>query len=191
MKSQLQFYFTVSLLWCMRHTMMTSSNGKLFLRYWPFVRGIHRWPVNSPHKGQWRGALMMKTWKHFPRYWPFVRGIHRSPVNSPHKGQWRRALMFSLICPWINGWVNNPDTCDSRRHRTRYDVTVMLNSISDLMISVRAFESLFFAYNSFISCLFVFNIAHITAVILVKSSYGFRIFTRFFGAALARRFPHG
>ena len=20
------------------------------LRYWPFVRGIHRWPVNSPHK---------------------------------------------------------------------------------------------------------------------------------------------
>ena len=27
-------------------------------RYWPFVRGIHRSPVNSPHKGQWRGALM-------------------------------------------------------------------------------------------------------------------------------------
>ena len=46
-------------------------------------------------------------WKHFPRYWPFVRGIHRSPVNSLHKGQWRGALMFSLICVWINGWVNN------------------------------------------------------------------------------------
>ena len=27
-------------------------------RYWPFVRGIHRSPVNSPHKGQWCGALM-------------------------------------------------------------------------------------------------------------------------------------
>ena len=26
--------------------------------YWPFVRGIHRSPVNSPHKGQWRRALM-------------------------------------------------------------------------------------------------------------------------------------
>ena len=26
-------------------------------RYWPFVRVIHRWPVNSPHKGQWRGTL--------------------------------------------------------------------------------------------------------------------------------------
>ena len=31
---------------------------KHFLRYWPFVRGIHRSPVNSPHEGQWRGALM-------------------------------------------------------------------------------------------------------------------------------------
>ena len=28
-----------------------------FPRYWPFVRGIHRSPVNSPHKGQWRGAF--------------------------------------------------------------------------------------------------------------------------------------
>ena len=31
---------------------------KHFPRYWPFVRGIHQWPMNSPHKGQWRGALM-------------------------------------------------------------------------------------------------------------------------------------
>ena len=31
---------------------------KHFPCYWPFVRGIHRSPVNYPHKGQWRGALM-------------------------------------------------------------------------------------------------------------------------------------
>ena len=31
---------------------------KHFPRYWPFVQGIHRSPVSSPHKGQWRGALM-------------------------------------------------------------------------------------------------------------------------------------
>ena len=31
---------------------------KHFPRYWPFAREIHRSPVNSPHKGQWRGALM-------------------------------------------------------------------------------------------------------------------------------------
>ena len=31
---------------------------KYLPRYWPFVRGIHRSPVDFPHKGQWRGALM-------------------------------------------------------------------------------------------------------------------------------------
>ena len=29
-----------------------------FPRYWPFMWGIHRSPMNSPHKGQWRGTLM-------------------------------------------------------------------------------------------------------------------------------------
>ena len=28
------------------------------------------------------------------------------PVSSPHIGQWRGALVFSLICAWINDWVN-------------------------------------------------------------------------------------
>ena len=65
------------------------------------------------------------TWKHFPRYWPFVRGIHRSPVNSPHKGQWRGALVFSLICAWIDDWVNNREAGDLSRHRGHYDVTVI------------------------------------------------------------------
>ena len=27
-------------------------------RYWPFVQGIHQSLVNSPHKGQWRRALL-------------------------------------------------------------------------------------------------------------------------------------
>ena len=67
-------------------------------------------------------------WKHFPRYWPFVRGIHRSPVNSPHKGQWRGSLMFSLICVWINDWVNNREAGGLRRCRAHYDVTVMKTS---------------------------------------------------------------
>ena len=34
---------------------------KHFPRHWPFVRGIHRSPVNSPHKGQRRGALMFSS----------------------------------------------------------------------------------------------------------------------------------
>ena len=42
-----------------------------------------------------------------------------------HKGQWRRTLMFSLILAWINGWVNNGEAGDLRRHHAHYDVTVM------------------------------------------------------------------
>ena len=70
-------------------------------------------------------------WKHFPRYWPFVRVIHRSPVNSPHKGQWCGSLMFSLICFWINGWVNNREAGDLRRYHAHYDVTVMFKTYID------------------------------------------------------------
>ena len=65
-------------------------------------------------------------WKHFLRYCPFVRGIHRSPVNSPHKGQWRGALVFSLICAWINRWVNNGEAGDLRLHCAHCDVIVMM-----------------------------------------------------------------
>ena len=53
-------------------------------------------------------------------------------VNSPHKGQWRWALMFSLICVWINDWVNNREVGDLRRHRGHYDVNVMIFYSGDL-----------------------------------------------------------
>ena len=32
---------------------------KHFAGYWPFMQGIHWPPVNSPHKGQWHGALVL------------------------------------------------------------------------------------------------------------------------------------
>ena len=76
------------------------------------------WPSVSSHDD-------VIKWKHFPRYWPFVREINRSPVNYPHKGQWCGALVFSLFCGWINGWVNNREAGDLRRHRAHYDVTLM------------------------------------------------------------------
>ena len=61
------------------------------------------------------------------RYWPFVRGIHRPPVASPHKGQCRGAWMFSSICTWANSWANNRVTCEMRRHRAYYDLTMMIH----------------------------------------------------------------
>ena len=51
--------------------------------------------------------------------------VGNSPVNSPHKGQWCGAMMFSLIYAWINGWVNNCEAGDLRRHHAHYGVTVM------------------------------------------------------------------
>ena len=79
--------------------------------------------VSTAHNQPLRDDVI--KWKHLPRYRPIVRGIHWSPVNSPHKGQWRRALMFSLICAWINGWVNNREADGLRRHCAHYDVIVM------------------------------------------------------------------
>ena len=107
---------------------------------WSFINDNFRWSqcrrfrqnfsvsISSLVKWRWhsRRLTFARWWKHFPRYWPFVRGIHRSPMTSPHKGQWRGALMFSLICAWINGWVNTGEAGDLRRHRAQYDVTLMI-----------------------------------------------------------------
>ena len=100
------------------------------------------WLVSQSSKAVVRGMhpLYMTVhddvikWKHFPRYWPFVRRIHRSPVNSPHKGQWRWALMLTLICARINGWVNNREAGDLRRHRAHSDVIVMLGSYGAIIL---------------------------------------------------------
>ena len=83
---------------------------KHFPRYWPFVRGIHRLSVNSPHKGQWRGALMfalicvwINAWvnnreagdvrRHRTHYDVIVMGFYTVPLphkltaDEPHKSQ--------------------------------------------------------------------------------------------------------
>ena len=56
---------------------------------------------------------------------PGIHGFHRGAVNSPHKGRWRGALMFSLICVWINGWVNNREAGYLICYSAYYDVMVM------------------------------------------------------------------
>ena len=53
---------------------------KQFPRYCPFVRGIHRSPMNSPHKGQWRGALMF----------PLICAWMNSWANNQGAGDLRR-----------------------------------------------------------------------------------------------------
>ena len=58
-------------------------------------------------------------WKYLPRYWPFVGGIHRWPAPRPE------TRSFDVFCAWINGWVNDSEAGDLRRHHTHNDVTVM------------------------------------------------------------------
>ena len=115
--------------------------GRRVIFIWSLIHGLrwsglikaepeHKKSANCVHDswnvlcGSRQVMMTSSKWKHFPRYWPFVQGIHRSPVNSPHRGQWRGAL----ICAWINGWVNNLEEGDLRRHRVHHDVIVKLRS---------------------------------------------------------------
>ena len=80
-----------------------------------------RWSLVAGSLSSW--------WRHrmetFSALLALCAGNSPVPVNSPHKGQWRGALMFSLICAWINDWVNNCEAGDWRRRRGHYDVNVM------------------------------------------------------------------
>ena len=104
--------------WCFETA--TLSKPDVSLLYAVCTEDIVKWALKIVYHDD------IIKWKHFPRYWPFVRGIHRSPVNFPHKGQWRGALMFSLICTWINDWVNNREAGDLSRYQGHYDVIVMI-----------------------------------------------------------------
>ena len=67
---------------------------KHFPRYWPSVRGNHRSQVNSPHKGQWRGALMFSLISAWINDW----------VNNRDASDLRRHRAHydvTIMCYWI------------------------------------------------------------------------------------------
>ena len=66
--------------WIMLATYYDIIKWKHFPRYWQFVREIHRSPVNSSHKGQWRGAVMFSLICAWIRAW----------VNNREAGDLRR-----------------------------------------------------------------------------------------------------
>ena len=104
-------------------TLLQGLSGIKYIKLW-WCRYSPKYSEGWVMERRFRVHDDVIKWKHIPRYWPFVRGMHRSPVNFPHKGQWGRSLMFSLICAWINGWVNNREPGDLKRHRDHCDITM-------------------------------------------------------------------
>ena len=70
---------------------------KHFPRYWPFVRGIHRSPVNSPHKCRWRGALMFSLICAWPSGWVNNRDAGDLRRHCPHYDVTAMLLFMSSV----------------------------------------------------------------------------------------------
>ena len=86
-----------------------------------------RWSSGRPNctTGPFGSISVSPWWRHQMETFSALLAIFAG--NSPvPEGQWRGALMFSLIWVWINGWVNNREAGDLRRHRAHCDVIVML-----------------------------------------------------------------
>ena len=67
---------------------------KHFPRYWPFVQGIRRSPVISPHKGQWRGGFM------FPLTCDWINGWvsnHDAGDLRRHRAHYDVTVMWSDV----------------------------------------------------------------------------------------------
>ena len=112
-------YPTVLLHWCWSKCQWNVPDGCGW-RHWV--------KINTSQKPWWRYQM-----KHYSALLAIYAGNHRSPMNSPHKGQWRGALMFSLICAWINGWINNREAGDMRRHHVHCDVIVITYIFWDIL----------------------------------------------------------
>ena len=86
------------------------------------VRSCEKMPGPDRLSGQWYQSMMTSSMKTFSAFLAICAGY--SPVTGEFPAQMpvTRSLIFSLICDWINGWVNNREAGDWRRHRAHYDV---------------------------------------------------------------------
>ena len=77
--------------------MMTSSNGNIFRVTGP-LWGIHRSPVNSPHKGQWRGTLKFSLICAWTNGW--INNLDASDLTR-HRAHYDVTVMNLLIYVYI------------------------------------------------------------------------------------------
>ena len=104
---------SVSVLWLKTTIfMITSSNGNI-LRVTGRVTGIHQWPVNSPHKGQWRRALMCS----------FIGAWINDWVNNREDGDLRlHHAHYDVIVMWNCSHIPGANECEQGRHTSPIDM---------------------------------------------------------------------
>ena len=74
----------------------------IFPPCWPFVRGIHRWPVDSPHKIQWRGALVFSLICAWTNGWAI--NLDAGDLRN-HRAYYDVIVMYlSCITQSFSGW---------------------------------------------------------------------------------------
>ena len=78
---------------------------KHFPRYWPFVWGIHQSPVNSPHKDQWRVALIFSLICVWINGWVINRDAGDLRRNRAHYDV-PVMIFLSGIYQWSLSWWN-------------------------------------------------------------------------------------
>ena len=118
------------------------------------MKGIHRWLVDSLHKGPvtrkifpFDDVVIIKSNGFAWSIYPHSSGLHHCMMTSSNGNIFRvtghlcgeftgpsefpaqkpvtRSVGVSLICVWIHDWINNRGAGNLRRYRAHYDVIVM------------------------------------------------------------------
>ena len=87
-----------------RPIMMTSSKSKHYPRSWPFVTEIHRSPVDSPLKGQWRGTLVFSLTCLNKR---LIKQSRRGWFESPSRSERHHVIVMCELSNWTGNMVYN------------------------------------------------------------------------------------
>ena len=108
---------------------------KHFPRYWPFVRGIHRSPVNSPHKGQWRGALMFSLIYAWMNGWVNNREVDDLRRQHAH---YDVTVMVTLVHSIRQKSINRDHFCKKRTgfQRASFHINSSVQKTSSLFACV-------------------------------------------------------
>ena len=129
---------------------------KHFPRHWPFVWGIHRSPMNSPHKGQCRGVLMFSLIWAWKNCW----------VNNCEAGDLKRHCGHYDVIVMIN--VSHFKTCNP----------VLFPLVEDIGCVVSVYSILWYFWQQMQSVLLFKSVSLIPMIFFIGFCYVLHIQTR-------------